>query len=293
MPIEDIKLRHIEDFIIDELIPKYIAKRKDKSKPTSSDVDKKLTVLRDIFHYAVREEIISMNPFMTGQIKYGAAVARPNEKRTEDATFTKEQLDLISKHCLDTYTNGRYHNTANLAVILIGYTGLRVGEAAALKWEDCHLNEAVPYVRTERQEDNAHNITDVKCESEAGHRNIPLPPQAIEILKLLKKNTKVFSEWVFTQADGTRKTKAQIRHALENAIEHEPDIKKIKGKGTHALRKTYCSELLHSGMQLKTVQKIMGHKDANTTMKYYAFDISSLEEQSEGINRTFAFEKIS
>lgn len=287
MAIEKIKFKDIEDFIVDELIPRYQARRRDNSKPSTSDVNKKLTVLRDILSYARREGYIEINPFVADKLNLRGVTAKPKTKNPEESIFTEEQEQLIINHCVNTYMNGRNRNTANLAIVLIALTGIRVGEAAALKWSDCFLNEADPYIHIQRQQDNANNITDVKCDSDAGRRHQPLPTQAVELLRQLRKDTKVISEWVFTQPDGTRKTKHQIAAALTNAIEHEPSIKKNKGKGTHAFRKSYCSELMKNGTDPETVRVLMGHKDLSTTLKYYTFNTSTLKESLKAVNRTF------
>lgn len=286
MPIKEVKHKHIEDFAIDELVPRYQARRKDHSLPTTSDVNKKLTVLRAIFSYAVREDYIAVNPFTVDRLNLRGVTAKPKAKSLADSIYTDEQEQILANHLLNTYKTSHHHNSANIANIVIMLTGIRVAEAAALKWSDCYLNDETPYIHIERQEDNAHNITDVKCDSDAGRRNVPLPPQAVDLLKMLRKNTKVFSEWVFAHADGTRVTKHQIASALNNARKHEPSIKKTKGKGTHAFRKAYCSELLASNIPLPTVQAVMGHKESSTTMKHYAFNIASLKETSEAVNRT-------
>jgi integrase len=38
----------------------------------------------------------------------------------------------------------------------------------------------------------------------------------------------------------------------------------------HRFRATYCTKLLQSGIDLKTVQKLMGHKTIESTMRYLA-----------------------
>lgn len=255
MPIkESADIVAIEEFVYDELVPRYQARRKDHSLPTTSDVNKKLTVLREIMTYAFRKGYITMNPFMTDKLRLRGVTAKPKAKKPEDSIYTKEQTQLIINHCENTYLNGRNHNSANIAVILIIFTGIRAGECGALKWSDCYLNAEVPYIHIERQEDNAHNITDVKCDSDAGRRNVPLPPQAVDLLKMLRKNTKVFSEWVFAHADGTRVTKHQIASALNNAIEHEPSIKKSRVKElTHSEKPIVasCWQAIHHCRQCK------------------------------------------
>lgn len=293
MPIEKILHKHIEDFVCEEMIPKYQESRKDKSKPTTNDVTKRLTVLRNIFSYAVREGYISVNPFNADRLDLRGVTAKPKVKNFEDSGFTEEETKIIINHLMNTYKNGRNHNTANIADIIMCLTGIRAGEAAALKWSDCFLKDEVPYIHIERQEDNAHNITDVKCDSDAGRRVVPLPPQAVEVLKMLRKDYKVISEWVFAHADGTRVTKHQMAAALSNAIEHEPSIKKTKGKGTHAFRKTFCSRLLANKIPIATAQKVMGHKEASTTLRYYTYDVSSLQDTSDAVSKTFDTLKLS
>ena len=48
----------------------------------------------------------------------------------------------------------------------------------------------------------------------------------------------------------------------------------------HMLRHTFCTRMILGGIDLKTVQIIMGHADAETTMRVYA-NVTKAQAQNE------------
>lgn len=277
-PIETIDFVALEDFVIEELIPRYEAKN--NRKLTAKGLRNKLTVLKAVFDYSVHERIVKHNPFNDGTMKLGKLLAKPKIKKDQDMLFSEQEMERIVNHCINTYKTSRYHNTANLAVVFLLYTGCRVGEASAIKWADLSLTTNPAYVDIQRAENNAKEITEVKCDSEAGRRRICLPPELVNVLKMIRKDSTVLSEWVFARQDGSRVDKKAIHAALTNAEEQEG----LKAKGTHTFRRTYCSTLLDNGVTHKEAQKLMGHKDQTTTLMYYAYNTKSFEDTAQRVN---------
>ena len=71
------------------------------------------------------------------------------------------------------------------------------------------------------------------------------------------------SPYVFSNASG--KPYARVDKALRNAAQRAG----IEGAVTlHPLRHAFCSHALMQGIDPRTVQKWMGHKDLKTTLRY-------------------------
>jgi len=72
------------------------------------------------------------------------------------------------------------------------------------------------------------------------------------------------SNFVFSHKDGGQ-TKAKLRLQLIKIARKAgiDDLTKL-----HSLRHTFASHLVMKGVDLPTVQKLMGHSDVNTTMIY-------------------------
>lgn len=287
IPIDKIEFSDYNEFVIKELCPRYKARSGEKI--TATRRRNILTVVGFIFDYAVNEKrILKRNPIRDGKLRLGKLEAKPKHKKPEEVIFTEEELKAISKQCLETYQNGRghNHNTANLAVIFDMYTGLRVGELSALKWSDCTLTSEDPYIDIQRAENNHKEIGEVKCDAEAGRRRLPLPRPAVKLLKMIRKDSKMNSEWIFAHSDGTRVTKTQINHALYHA-ERKLGMELIRGM--HAIRKTYGSLLQAHGYPTTMAQPLLGHTLIETTQNYYIHDMSTFKEKAQAVNEICAF----
>ena len=88
------------------------------------------------------------------------------------------------------------------------------------------------------------------------------------------------SEYVFATKNGLprqnntlREFKKVVRNMLDELYsDWTAEKKKEESKllDFHALRYTFCTELIKNGVDIKTVQKIMGHADVKTTLGIYA-----------------------
>ncbi len=163
-------------------------------------------------------------------------------------------------------------------------TGLRKQEVVELRWRNVDLDKGIIRVLP----------TDKwNPKSEAGARTIPLSDDVREDLRYLQKQST--SELVFTtqynKKLNTYFLKA-LRAHMHNAfciIYDLPYGKRLNKKerikyneykdrieadlemiDLHALRYTFCTHLIGSNVDIKTVQKLMGHADVSTTLNIYA-----------------------
>ncbi len=119
-------------------------------------------------------------------------------------------------------------------------TGMRRGEILNLRWDDVNFKEGFIIVRDSKNYET---------------RNIPMHPALEEVLLRLKAKRQ--SEYVF---EG-RKT---IKRAWENALRKSG----ISHCRFHDLRHTFATRLIMKGVDLVTLQELMGHKDINMTKRY-------------------------
>jgi integrase len=91
-------------------------------------------------------------------------------------------------------------------------------------------------------------------------RTVEIPKPLLDLINQLPKKHK----WVFANSAGNRYT-----HMWDdcNAIGIAAKVKKAH---PHKFRATYATTLLQSGMDLKTVQRMLGHKNIESTMRYLA-----------------------
>jgi integrase len=125
-------------------------------------------------------------------------------------------------------------------------TGLRLGELYGLEWENVNLARCVLTVPRPKNDEMRH---------------VPLNGLALLALGELEK-----------RSDGTGPV---IRNAEGGALASprywfEPAVKKAKLRSFswHCLRHTFASRLVIAGVDLRTVQELMGHKSIQMAVRY-------------------------
>ncbi len=145
---------------------------------------------------------------------------------------------------------GRNKITPYLKAIILTalHTGLRKSNILGLRWDQVDLKARLITVpRTKNGEFHSIPISDVLLE---------------ELRKLLRQRLQG-AEWVFA-APG-KEAQVDLRKAWERA-KREAGID--KGFRFHDLRHTFASHKIMAGVDLRTVQVLMGHKDISMTLRY-------------------------
>lgn len=141
-------------------------------------------------------------------------------------------------------------------VLFLAVTGLRIGEAIAIRWSD--LNGDV--LRVERRIYEGR-VSDPKTRSSV--RELPLPAAILERLSGLRQSR--CDGWVFQSRDGTP---VNPGNALKRYIRPVVKALGLSIGGWHDFRHTLATRLLTTGTPLKIASGILGHSDARATLGY-------------------------
>jgi len=170
-----------------------------------------------------------------------------------------------------------------LGVILGFVTGVRVGEAAALKWSDWEgdvltvQRTEIKYKKDGRWAEEVRGFT----KGRDGIREVVLTEEAQGILRQLYQYTGSQDGYIFMR-DGQR-----IKAAwLSNKIESLCRCTGMPHRSFHKIRKTYCTTLLDAGVSEKIVTKQVGHTEILTTKKFYYYnkeEIGTIKERLEKV----------
>lgn len=116
------------------------------------------------------------------------------------------------------------------------------------------------------------------AKTEASNRKYPLTDEQINMFRQLKAreiaNRKLFgeeykdSDYVFKHVDGSLYYPDYPSKAFRKLIQRNPDLP--QDISFHGLRKSCVSILVHEGMDVKSIQKWVGHADIDTTLRIYA-----------------------
>lgn len=259
----DRKIRYIdedslEEFIIDSITEKAL---------TAKAYSNLRTITKGIFLFGKKKgnTNLNINNFFDN-LDLSSKIFYKSSKTDSDNVYSEEEILKIIDELNKT------PKIVQLGVLLALYTGMRVGEVVALKWEDIHPD----YIHVNRRQirykdDNGVDVYEIKdsAKTEAGTRDVVVVTQVKKILKDARK-INPFTEYIF-EKDG----KPVSIHALSMVLYRTCDKLGIKRKGMHALRKTYATRLINAGVDEAIITFQMGHVDFRTTKDYYYYNDKS------------------
>lgn len=234
------------------------------------------TLIFGIFKYSKRNKYVSFSiTELIKDIEISKKSFTRKVKTDEEQVFTDAELPIIQKYLEDS------KKTVDLGLLIIFKTGVRIGELAALKWEDVNDN-LIHINRTEisYEDIDKKKVIEVRDfpKSEAGIRDIVLPDKYLWILKTLRSRNP-FNEYVFSE-NGVRMNTQKFRNRLRNvckAIDIVP-------KSPHKARKTYGTILLDSHIDESLIINQMGHTDISCTKKHYYYNRKDISQKVSLIN---------
>lgn len=161
----------------------------------------------------------------------------------------------------------------DLGLRLCFYTGLRVCELSALKPEDVDGDILTVQRMERRHKEDGHYVWTIEdcTKANAGARDVVLIREAQELIASLPSGEYLFEKY-------GRRIRGQNFSRQLRTVCHRLGIPE---KSCHAIRKTYCSQLLNAGMPLAEVQHLLGHTSPRTTLLSYYYNNSSILSMQE------------
>ena len=219
-----------------------------------STIKKQLELLRASLRKAVSLKIITDNPAQEVDMPSNKLIKKPREVLAYDEKEQRKLQDYIEAHS---------DSNAVLCVAFMIETGLRSGEALALRWRDvdtdrhkCHISATVvnPHLPSKAY------VQDTP-KTDSSIRTIPLTIRATAILNMIKR--RATSEFVFGN---------------ESRLEYPTLIRTIKKmcktagipyRGAHVFRHTFATNCYYKGIDVKILSKLLGHSDVKITYNTY------------------------
>lgn len=188
----------------------------------------------------------------------------PRVKKQKADILKKEETKILKSKALES------RDAYKFGVFLCLYTGLRIGEICALRWEDIDLINGVLYVnRTmlriystdEKPQKKTKIITDAP-KTESGRRAIPLPAAVCRELKIRSINNP--SCYVLTNS--TKYIEPRLYYSKYKNFLKECGV---SDHSFHALRHTFATQCASLGFDPKSLSEILGHSDVKITLERY------------------------
>lgn len=256
---KDVSLRKLEYHVIQELI---INKSKElvNYRELSSYISK-------VFRHGIRLGVVKTD--LTQLIYY------PKKEVKKDSSYNFYDIPESKKFlkCCKKDLNLMWYTFFHLLV----YTGIRKGEGLALRWSDIDLrNKTLTINKTLTRSKNGSFVGSPK--SPSSNRTIFLDDSTIKALDLWKsEQTKIFGlelKVVFNNLSGGYLTSSFPLKQMDYVIDNN-NLRKIT---LHGLRHTHASMLFDAGMDLKLIQKRLGHSKYETTVNVYTHIYKEKEE---------------
>lgn len=255
-------------------------------KPNSIEIIQ--TIIHPVFTTAVRDGIIRTNPTdgVIAEIKKSHDWEKPKRHPLTVAQQNRF-VDFVSH-------SKTYKHWMTLLTVLLG-TGLRIGEALGLRWDDCDFQSGIIHVSHNlvyRVQDSGHceyHITTPK--TKAGERIVPMFEDVKNtLLREYRRQQEDgfndfevdgYTNFIFRNRFNEPLNPFVVNRAIERMIRDanmiEEEVAKAEHRepvllphfSCHHLRHTFCTRLCENEPNIKVIQEIMGHKNIETTMDVY------------------------
>ena len=239
------------------------------SPKTVNDV---MMILRSILRFAMRKGMYVPCDGSSVQVKRAAKPIR---------VLSQYEQEQLCKHIL---AEPEGHK---IGILICLFTGLRVGEICALRWEDVSFEEQTIHVHhtLQRLQNKSNDGTKTKIvittpKSASSIRTIPIPDELLAILAAYQKSPTGFlltnNEKEFVEP---RTMQNQFKYLLKESGIEEVNF--------HVLRHTFATRCIEVGFDVKSLSEILGHASVNITMNRYVHP--TLEMKKENMKKLAPF----
>lgn len=207
-----------------------------------------MLALSQVFEYAISDRLITMNP---AKDRWLEVKARPPAKRPAipEALYKQilKKIPALPK------------KADRLFMAIVAYTGMRRGEALALRWEDIDWQAGLIHI-TKAVALHGNKPVIGKPKSDSGFRVVPM----LEGLRDILRRDAAVSGYIVCNNNGDLLTEHVVQRMSTRC-------RKALGMGdytVHCFRHSVATAFIRiPGITHKTVTSILGHADISTTAK--------------------------
>lgn len=188
----------------------------------------------------------------------------PKEPKKEPRVLNEEEQKRFVSYLLQDM------DACKFGIFLAMFTGLRIGEICALRWENISLHNKTLHIGSTMQ-----RITDLNHEgnsktkilignpkTDTSIRTIPLPEQLAGLCG--KNDPHCPAAFILT---GT--TDFMEPRKLQRRLKKYTKECGLEGVHFHTLRHTFATRCMEIGFELKSLSEILGHSRTSTTLDRY------------------------
>lgn len=204
------------------------------------------------------------------------AVSSPilKPKATDELKYEFYTREEFNSFLIEAKRKGHIHGYVFFH--LLGYTGLRKGEALALSWDDIDFDKKILTINKALVRGDKRVLKIQPPKTKKSHRSISIDDDTIKILKkwkagLIERCLSSGESWknttlVFPNTEGNFLQLTMPRKWFLQILK-DTELPKIK---IHGFRHTHCTILCEMNVPIKVIQERLGHSDYKLTMNVYA-----------------------
>ena len=201
----------------------------------------------------------------------------PRQKKPVIRVLAREEQHALEKVLASD------RNRVNAGIMLSLYAGLRIGEVCALKWGDVDLKLHLLRIRrtiSRIQETGAESESRTKVvlgvpKTDSSRRVIPLNEDLVRYITPYKAEDNAFFLTGTEEYMEPRSFYARYKKVMEQCgLDHY---------NYHALRHTFATRCIESGVDVKSLSEILGHSDVSVTLGRYVHP--SLDQKRKEMDR--------
>lgn len=245
-------------------------------------------VIKPAFQMACDEDIIRKNPFA---FSLAGVVVNDTQKRV---ALTPQQQEIFMSFIQNEPHYCRYYDEFN---VLLG-TGMRVSEFCGLTKDDLDFKNRRIFVGKQLIKERNGTYHVEKTKTESGVRYIPMTDSVYESLQNILKNRIVpraerivdgYTGFILLDKNSNPKVGMHLDHHMQWAMKKYRRTQPIPLPiiTPHVMRHTFCTNMANAGMDLKSLQYLMGHSDAAITMNVYTH--ASYDRAEEAMQKILQF----
>ena len=238
-------------------------------------------VVKPAFQMACDEDIIRKNPFA---FSLAGVVVNDSEKRQ---ALTSEEQEIFMTFVKEDPHYSCYYDEFN---VLLG-TGMRVSEFCGLTIGDLDFENRKIRVEKQLIKERGGIYHVEKTKTESGVRFIPMSDAVYQSLKNIVANRRTphkellvdgYTGFLLLDKNGNPKVGLHLDHHMQWTMKkyRRTRMEPLPTITPHVLRHTFCTNMANGGMDLKSLQYLMGHSDAGITMNVYTHASFAQAEKS-------------
>jgi integrase len=208
-----------------------------------------------IMELAVRDGRIVKNP--------AAGVKLPRLSKSEKRSLTRDQVWALADAAA-AYPIPEVGDQYKVLILLLAFTGLRWGEASGLRVRRVNLLKRQLTVAEALVEVRGHLSVSTTKSHQA--RTVPIPAFLVDLLTPLLEG-KGKDDYVFTSWRGKPLRNLNWRRDVFDKAVADVGLEHVT---PHDLRHSYASMAISAGVNLKALQRALGHSSATLTLDTYA-----------------------